>query len=78
MANDPPLVCGFSRIDSAGMPWLRSRFAPGVEVKHLGKADGRAMQLVRFAAGATFLLIAMQAPSSSTYLKARPCKTAGG
>ncbi|WP_042264021.1 cupin domain-containing protein [Paraburkholderia heleia] len=54
MANDPPLVCGFSRIDSAGMPWLRSRFAPGVEVKHLGKADGRAMQLVRFAAGATF------------------------
>jgi len=25
-----------------------------VEVKNLGKADGRAMQLVRFAAGATF------------------------
>lgn len=54
MANDPPLAPGFSFVDSARMPWVPSRFADGVEVKHLGKADGRAMQLVRFAAGATF------------------------
>ncbi|MEM5315374.1 cupin domain-containing protein [Paraburkholderia sp. JHI869] len=54
MANDPPLAPGFACIDSARMPWVPSRFAQGVEIKNLGKADGRAMQLVRFAAGATF------------------------
>ncbi|MCP3714975.1 cupin domain-containing protein [Paraburkholderia sp. CNPSo 3281] len=54
MANDPSLASGFSCIDSASLPWVSSRYAPGVEVKNLGKADGRAMQLVRFAAGATF------------------------
>ncbi|MEX3919582.1 cupin domain-containing protein [Paraburkholderia sp. BR10872] len=54
MANDPSLAPGFSGIDSASLPWVPSRFAPGVEVKNLGKADGRVMQLVRFAAGATF------------------------
>ncbi|TKC87162.1 hypothetical protein FAZ69_17615 [Trinickia terrae] len=50
MTNAPQ----FLRSDSAGIPWTPSRFAPGVEVKNLGKADGRAMQLVRFAAGAVF------------------------
>ena len=54
MANDSPLAPGFSCIDSASMAWVPSRYAHGVEVKNLGKADGRAMQLVRFAAGATF------------------------
>ncbi|MCP3705963.1 cupin domain-containing protein [Paraburkholderia sp. CNPSo 3274] len=54
MANDLPLAPGFSCIDSASMAWVPSRYAHGVEVKNLGKADGRAMQLVRFAAGATF------------------------
>ncbi|WP_322028525.1 cupin domain-containing protein [Paraburkholderia sp. J76] len=52
MANDS----GFSFVDSASMPWVPSRYAQGVEIKNLGKADGRAMQLVRFAAGATFPL----------------------
>lgn len=54
MANDPPHAPDFSFVDSASMPWVPSRFSPGVEIKNLGKADGRAMQLVRFAAGATF------------------------
>ena len=36
------------------LPWIPSRFAPGVEVKNLGKANGRAMQLVRFQPGASF------------------------
>lgn len=54
MANDTPSAPGLSFVDSASMPWMPSRFAPGVEVKNIGKADGRAMQLVRFAAGATF------------------------
>ncbi|MFV0284577.1 MAG: cupin domain-containing protein [Castellaniella sp.] len=45
---------GFSFTDSATAPWIDSRFAPGVQVKNLGKADGRGLQLVRFAPGATF------------------------
>ncbi len=36
------------------LPWTSSKFAPGVEVKNLGKANGRAMQLVRFQPGASF------------------------
>jgi anti-sigma factor ChrR (cupin superfamily) len=38
----------------ADLPWIPSKFAPGVEVKNLGKANGRAMQLVRFHPGASF------------------------
>lgn len=38
----------------ANLPWTPSKYAPGVEVKNLGKANGRAMQLVRFQAGASF------------------------
>lgn len=38
----------------ADLPWMPSRFAPGVEVKNLGKANGRAMQLVRFQPGSSF------------------------
>lgn len=37
-----------------GLPWTPSKFAQGVEVKNLGKANGRAMQLVRFQPGASF------------------------
>lgn len=36
------------------LPWCTSKFAYGVEVKNLGKADGRAMQMVRFQPGASF------------------------
>ncbi|MCA2998560.1 MAG: cupin domain-containing protein [Rhodocyclaceae bacterium] len=35
------------------LPWVPSTFADGVEVKNLGKANGRAFQLVRFQAGAS-------------------------
>ncbi len=45
---------GFLFMDQADVPWVASKFAPGVEVKNLGKADGRAMQLVRFQPGACF------------------------
>jgi anti-sigma factor ChrR (cupin superfamily) len=38
----------------ADLPWIPSSFAQGVEVKNLGKANGRAMQLVRFQPGASF------------------------
>jgi anti-sigma factor ChrR (cupin superfamily) len=40
--------------DSDSVPWKPSVFVKGVEVKNLGKADGRGMQLVRFAPGAVF------------------------
>jgi len=40
--------------DEKHLPWIPSKFADGVEVKNLGKADGRAMQLVRFKPGASY------------------------
>jgi anti-sigma factor ChrR (cupin superfamily) len=40
--------------DTTAMPWRASAFAPGVEVKDLGAANGRTMQLVRCQPGATF------------------------
>ncbi|MDN0073481.1 cupin domain-containing protein [Crenobacter sp. SG2303] len=40
--------------DSQAIPWLDSKVASGVQVKNLGKANGRAIQLVRFAPGAVF------------------------
>ncbi len=54
MTIDQPLVPRFLVSDSASIPWIPSKFAKGVEVKNLGKADGLAMQLVRFAPGAVF------------------------
>jgi anti-sigma factor ChrR (cupin superfamily) len=54
MASDLSFIQGFSFTDSARTPWVTSRFASGVTVKNLGRADGRAMQLVRFAPGVTF------------------------
>jgi anti-sigma factor ChrR (cupin superfamily) len=41
-------------IDGESTPWRASTFAPGVEVKDLGEANGRAMQLVRFPPGTVF------------------------
>ncbi|MFK4442551.1 anti-sigma factor ChrR (cupin superfamily) [Caballeronia udeis] len=38
--------------DSNTAPWQDSKLAKGVVVKNLGKANGRAMQLVRFEPGA--------------------------
>ena len=38
------------------IPWRKSTFAEGIDVKDLGTSDGRSMQLVRFAAGASFPL----------------------
>src|SRR5215203_4564840 len=40
--------------DSESTPWRASTFAAGVEVKDLGAANGRAMQLVRFPPGTVF------------------------
>jgi anti-sigma factor ChrR (cupin superfamily) len=54
MTIDQPLVPRFLISDSDSIPWSPSRFADGVEVKNLGKADGLGMQLVRFAPGAVF------------------------
>jgi anti-sigma factor ChrR (cupin superfamily) len=42
--------------DANTIAWRTSTFAEGVEVKDLGTSDGRPMQLVRFAAGASFPL----------------------
>lgn len=44
----------FIFVNQDELPWTPSRFASGVEVKNLGKANGRAMQMVRFQPGASF------------------------
>jgi anti-sigma factor ChrR (cupin superfamily) len=44
----------FTFTDSNTARWQDSKLAAGVAVKKLGKADGRAMQLVRFEPGAVF------------------------
>ena len=49
-------------INANNVPWRKSSFAPGIEVKDLGSADGRSMQLVRFAAGASFPLHRHEGP----------------
>src|SRR5262245_7938347 len=40
--------------NAAALPWKASADVAGVEVKDLGAADGRAMQLVRCGAGVIF------------------------
>ena len=45
---------GFSFVDSRAIPWRKSAFAEGIEVKDLGTEDGRSMQLVRFEPGTSF------------------------
>jgi anti-sigma factor ChrR (cupin superfamily) len=49
-ANQP----GFFFADSGQIHWRASSMAAGVEVKDLGTADGRSMQLVRFPPGTVF------------------------
>lgn len=44
------------------IPWRKSTFAEGIEVKDLGTSDGRSMQLVRFAPGAAFPLHRHEGP----------------
>jgi anti-sigma factor ChrR (cupin superfamily) len=44
----------FGFTDSNAARWQDSKLAEGVAVKNLGKANGRAMQLVRFEPGAVF------------------------
>ena len=40
--------------EAASIPWRASTYAAGAEVKDLGMADGRAMQLVRCQPGVVF------------------------
>lgn len=47
---------GYSFTNANALPWRPSTFADGVSVKDLGAANGRAMQLVRFAPGTAFPL----------------------
>jgi anti-sigma factor ChrR (cupin superfamily) len=51
-AGTEPLTFFFA--DSESTPWHPSVFAPGVEVKNLGTANGRTMQMVRFPPGTVF------------------------
>lgn len=44
----------FKFADSAMIPWQQSRHAKGVYIKRLGKANGSAMELVRFDSGVHF------------------------
>ncbi|HEX8746416.1 MAG TPA: cupin domain-containing protein [Pyrinomonadaceae bacterium] len=54
MNNDKSDNFAFFFADSKSVEWHASTFAPGVEVKDLGAANGRFMQLVRFPPGAVF------------------------
>jgi anti-sigma factor ChrR (cupin superfamily) len=45
---------GYQFLDSGAIAWRKSSLAEGVEVKDLGTADGRTMQLVRYAPGTSF------------------------
>jgi hypothetical protein len=46
--------CQFT--DACTVAWRKSTFADGIEVKDSGTANGRSMQLVRFAPGVSFPL----------------------
>lgn len=52
--GNTPKVEGFIFEDEKDLSWIPSKFAKGVEVKNLGKANGRALQVVRFQPGASF------------------------
>jgi anti-sigma factor ChrR (cupin superfamily) len=52
--NQQPTAPRFSSVDAQALPWTPSACASGVQIKNLGKANGRAMQLVRFEAGTVF------------------------
>jgi anti-sigma factor ChrR (cupin superfamily) len=53
---------GYQFNDSAGIAWRKSKFAEGVQVKDLGTANGRSMQLVRYEPGASFPLHTHEGP----------------
>jgi anti-sigma factor ChrR (cupin superfamily) len=53
MTQPSPAPC-FSFTDAQALPWTPSSCASGVQIKNLGKANGRAMQLVRFEPGTVF------------------------
>ena len=52
--NPQPATPRFSSADAQALPWTPSACASGVQIKNLGKANGRAMQLVRFEPGTVF------------------------
>ena len=54
MSKDKADSTDFFFADSEAVEWRASTLAQGVEVKDLGGADGRFMQLVRFPPGAVF------------------------
>lgn len=54
MANKEPMEPRYYFTNSKAIPWRASTVADGVEVKDLGQADGRSMQLVRIEPGTTF------------------------
>jgi hypothetical protein len=56
--------------DANTVPWRKSTFAEGIEVKDLGTSDARSMQLVRFAAGASSPRMNIPVQNSSTCWKA--------
>ena len=53
---------GYQFTNGQSVTWRGSNSADGVEVKDLGKANGRAMQLVRYAPGASFPLHRHEGP----------------
>jgi quercetin dioxygenase-like cupin family protein len=55
-------MSGYQFNDAESVPWRKSSFAEGIDVKDLGTADGRSMQLVRFAPGASFPLHRHEGP----------------
>jgi anti-sigma factor ChrR (cupin superfamily) len=55
-------VDGYQFTDATNAPWRKSKFAVGVEVKDLGTANGRSMQLVRYAPGTSFPLHTHEGP----------------
>jgi anti-sigma factor ChrR (cupin superfamily) len=56
------VVMDYKFNNANNVPWRKSTFAEGIEVKDLGTADGRSMQLVRFAPGASFPLHRHEGP----------------
>jgi anti-sigma factor ChrR (cupin superfamily) len=60
--GDTVSVSDYQFNNGNNVPWRKSTFAEGIEVKDLGTADGRSMQLVRFAPGASFPLHRHEGP----------------
>ena len=54
MSHPESDASGYRFTDTASLPWRPSRVVEGVEVKELGTANGRTMELVRCPAGTAF------------------------